>query len=114
MPVRRGRLGPVPRKDSQGAARMKKLAFVLAAAGLMSVAACHKTPQAENVENAGANAAAMLDNQGDMLSATADNMQNASAASALDNAASNAHNAADAVKGMAGNKADAIENASGK
>jgi hypothetical protein len=93
---------------------MKKLALVLATAGLMSMAACTKTPQAENVENAGDNAAAALDNQGDMLSGAADNATNDAAAATLDNAADNAHNAADAVKSDAGNKATAIDNAAGK
>jgi hypothetical protein len=94
-----------------GAARMKKLAFVLAAAGLMSVAACHKTDQAAAVENSGENASAALDNQGDMLSAAADNASNAAVANSLDNASDAAHNAADNVSSMASNKADAINNA---
>ena len=62
---------------------MKKLAFVLAAAGLMSVAACNKTPQAEAVDNAGDNAAAALDNQGDAMSAAADNTANADASATM-------------------------------
>ncbi|PXA83856.1 hypothetical protein DMC47_42140, partial [Nostoc sp. 3335mG] len=66
---------------------MKKIAIVLATAGLMSLAACgHNTNQADAVANAGDNAAASLDNQGDMLSAAADNSSNAVAANELDNA----------------------------
>ena len=51
---------------------MKKVVFVLAAAGLMSLAACSKQTPAENATDATANA--------------------------LDNAADNAHGAADAVE----------------
>ena len=52
---------------------MKKIAFVLAAAGLMSVAACSKSPEAAAVEN---NADMLADNmemQADNLDAMADN-----------------------------------------
>jgi hypothetical protein len=93
---------------------MKKFALVLAAAGLMSVAACNKTPQAEAVDNAGDNAAAALDNQGDALSAAADNASNSAVEASLDNAADNAHSAADNVSSMASDKATAIDNTAGK
>jgi hypothetical protein len=76
-----------------GAARMKKLSFVLAAAGLMSLAACNKT------EAPAANAA---DNAADAMANAADNLE-----AAADNAADAAANAADA----AGNAADAAANA---
>ena len=55
---------------------MKKFALILATAGLLGVAACHKAPQADAVENAGDNAAASLDNAGDALAAGADNVTN--------------------------------------
>jgi hypothetical protein len=77
-----------------GSIRMKKIAFVLAAAGLMSLAACSKPTPAEN------NAEAVADNldaAADNLAAVADNTTNAVAADALDNAADNLHAAADNV-----------------
>ena len=88
---------------------MKKLSIVLATAGLMALAACNKSPQAEAVENAGDNAAASMDNQADMLEATADNTSNEATSAALDNAADNEHAAADNTKDAADAKADAID-----
>jgi len=73
---------------------MKKVVFVLAAAGLMSLAACSKQTPAENATDATANA---LDNAGENLEDMAENTSNDQAAAALDNAADNAHSAADAV-----------------
>ena len=58
---------------------MKKVVFILAAAGLMSLAACSKQTPAENAVDATAN---QLDNAGENL----------------EDAASNAHDAADAVE----------------
>jgi hypothetical protein len=86
--------GPGP-KRLRGAARMKKVVFVLAAAGLMSLAACSKQTPAENATDATANA---LDNAGENLEDMADNTSNDAASAALDNAADNAHSAADAVE----------------
>ena len=93
------RAGP---KKQLGAARMKKLSFILAAAGLMSLAACNKTETP--VSNAADNAADMMENTADNLDAAADNAMNESAESTLENAADNAHAAAD-------NMADAADNA---
>lgn len=101
----------IPDLDARELPEMKKVALVLAAAGLIGVAACNKSPQADAVENAGDNAAASLDNQGDMLSAAADNATNTETSAALDNIADNAHAEADNVKDMADNKADAVSNA---
>jgi hypothetical protein len=81
---------------------------IAAAAGLLALAACQKSPQAEAVENAGENAAASIDNQADALSAAADNATDATAAT-LDNQAANLHSAADNVAEAADAKADAIE-----
>lgn len=74
---------------------MKKVVFVLAAAGLMSLAACSKQTPAENATDATANA---LDNAGENLEDLAENTSNDTASAALDNAADNAHDAADAVE----------------
>jgi len=74
---------------------MKKVVFVLAAAGLMSVAACSKQTPAENSADATANA---LDNAGENLEDLAANTSNDAAAASLDNAAENAHDAADNVE----------------
>jgi hypothetical protein len=74
---------------------MKKVVFVLAAAGLMSLAACSKQTPAENSADATANA---LDNAGENLEDMAANSGDASNAAALDNAADNMHAAADAVE----------------
>ena len=74
---------------------MKKVVFVLAAAGLMSLAACSKQTPAENAADATANA---LDNAGENLEDMADNASNDATAAALDNAADNMHSAADNVE----------------
>lgn len=73
---------------------MKKFALVLAAAGLMSLAACTKPTPAENNAEAVADT---LDNAADNIEAIADNTSNAVAADAIDNAAEGLHNTADAV-----------------
>ena len=74
---------------------MKKVVFVLAAAGLMSLAACSKQTPAENATDATANA---MDNAGENLEDMAANTSNDMAASAMDNAADNMHDAADNVE----------------
>lgn len=74
---------------------MKKAVFVLAAAGLISLAACSKQTPAENATDATANA---LDNAGENLEDMADNTSNDAAAASLDNAADNMHDAADNVE----------------
>ena len=86
------------RNNILGAARMKKLSFVLAAAGLMSLAACNKT------EAPAANAA---DNAADAMANAADNLEAAAtnAADAAANAADAASNAADAAANTADNAA---------
>ena len=85
---------------------MKKIAFVLAAAGLMSVATCSKSPEAAAVEN---NADMLADNmemQADNLDAMADNTSNATAEAVLENKADNINAAADNVRDAAEAKAD--------
>jgi hypothetical protein len=65
---------------------MKKVVFVLAAAGLMSLAACSKQTPAENAADATANA---YDNVGENLEDVSENVAAA---------ADNAHDMADAVE----------------
>lgn len=84
-----------------GSIRMKKFAFVLAAAGLMSVAACSKpeTPAENNADVVADNLQSAADN----LDAVADNTSNAVAAGALANAADNLNATADNVRDAASN-----------
>ena len=74
---------------------MKKLSFVLAAAGLMTLAACgsNETP----AENAVEAKAAAIENTADSLEAAADNATNESTEAALENTADNLHDAASNV-----------------
>lgn len=86
---------------------MKKFTVALAATGLLALAACNKTPEAQNVIDAGDNAATALANttdaMGNEMEATADNAVNA-----MGNAAEATTNAADAVKAEATNAANAM------
>jgi hypothetical protein len=84
---------------------MKKFTVVLAATGLLALAACNKTPEAQNVIDTGGNAAAALENTADNLEAVADNTTGA-AANAIGNAAEATSNAADTVKAEATNAAN--------
>ncbi len=72
---------------------MKKIALVAIAAGLMSVAACNKTP----TEAAGDNVSDNMEAQADNLEGMADNATGADAA-ALTNASENVEDQADAVE----------------
>jgi hypothetical protein len=75
---------------------MKKIVFVAAAAGLMSLAACNQeTP----TENAGDAMAANLEAQADNFEAMADNATNATAEASLENTA-------DALEEQADNAGD--------
>jgi len=65
---------------------MKKAVFILAAAGLMTLAACSKQTPAENATDAAANA---YDNIGENLEDVAENTSAA---------ADNAHDTADAIE----------------
>ena len=99
-------IGPAAIFALLGSIRMKKIAFVLAATGLMSVAACSKSPEAAAVEN---NADMLADNmeaQADNIDALADNTSNASAEATLENSADNINAAADNVRDAAEEKAD--------
>jgi hypothetical protein len=84
-----------------GSNRMKKIAFVLAAAGLMSVAACTKSPEAAAVEN---NAEMVADN----LEMGADNLE-AAASNTADAITENAGNVADNLNAAADNVREAAD-----
>jgi len=73
---------------------MKKFALVAAAFGLMSVAACNRTPTEAAADNVSDN----LEIQADNLEAAADNAATPAEAAALENASENTENAADAVE----------------
>jgi hypothetical protein len=82
--------------NAMGAIRMKKMSFVLAAAGLMTLAACNSKPAENNVENAADNVEAAADN----LEANAADLTNEAANTAVnatENAANAVENAANAV-----------------
>ncbi len=84
---------------------MKKMTIILAAAGLMSLAACNKSPEAAAVLN---NADVIADNlsaQADNLSDQADALGN-NASDAVSNAAASLDNAADTIRAEAKAKAD--------
>ena len=83
---------------------MKKFAFVLAAAGLMSLAACDSA-QENSVENAGEVAADNLEMMADNMDAMADNATTDTGAMALENQADNLNAAADNVEEAADEKA---------
>ena len=63
---------------------MKKFAIVLAAAALVSVVACKKSPEAAAVENNADMMADNMDAMADNISATADNTANATAAGMME------------------------------
>jgi hypothetical protein len=97
-----GRLGrhrAEPDKTILGAARMKKLSFVLVAAGLMSLAACSKPASEDNAASAMDNAAAAMDNAASSMESATDNMTSAAdnAAAAANSAAAAASNASNAM-----------------
>ncbi len=73
---------------------MKKIAFVVAAAGLMSVAACNRTP----TENAADAVSDNMEMQADNLGAMADNAATENQAMMYDNMSENMENRADAVE----------------
>lgn len=93
---------------------MNKFTFALAAAGLMSVAACSgQSPEAAAVENAAENSADLIENQADLLEDAADNATTEGAEAALENQADALQNTADAVQAAGAAQANAINNATG-
>jgi len=83
---------------------MKKIAFVLAAAGLMSLAACNKPAETTATQNEADAMAANLDAGANAIDAVADNTSNATASDVMENAADNVHDIADDVKASGENK----------
>jgi hypothetical protein len=73
---------------------MKKFAVILAAASLVSVAACNRTPTEAAADNVSDN----LEMQADNLEAMADNATTENGAAALENASEATENRADAVE----------------
>lgn len=73
---------------------MKKIALVLAAVGLVSVAACNRTPTEQAADNLSDN----LEMQADNLEAMADNAATPAQANMLMNASEATENRADAVE----------------
>jgi hypothetical protein len=73
---------------------MKKIAVILAAAGLVSVAACNRTPTEAAADNVSDNMEVQADNLQDM----ADNTADANQAAALTNASENMEDQADRVE----------------
>ncbi|MEV9027539.1 hypothetical protein AB0083_26790, partial [Klebsiella pneumoniae] len=59
---------------------MKKIALVLVAAGALSLAACHKNPEAAAIENNADVIADGIDNNASVLDDVASNTSNAAAA----------------------------------
>lgn len=66
---------------------MKKIALVLVAAGLVSLAACGKNPEAATIENNAEMSADGIDNSASTMDQIADNSSNAVAADLLSNTA---------------------------
>ncbi|MGN6375808.1 MAG: hypothetical protein ACTHMG_09665 [Sphingomonas sp.] len=89
--------------------KMKKIAFIVAAAGLMTLAACNKSPEASAVENNADAVASNMETQADNLDAMADNTSNGAAADQLENAADNMNAAADNVRDNADAVADNMQ-----
>lgn len=66
---------------------MKKIVLVAAATGLLSLAACAKSPEAQAVANNAEMMQDALDNAADNLEAMADDTSNAAAAASMENQA---------------------------
>jgi len=92
---------------------MKKAVLIVAALGMVPLAACSKSPEAQNVEAVTDNAADQLDANATAVSEAGDNAAAATEAAA-DNTADAMHNKADAIREAGENKADAIDKAAKK
>jgi hypothetical protein len=73
---------------------MKKIALLLAAAGLVSVAACNRTPTEQAADNVSDN----LEVQADNLEVLSETANSSGEAAALENASENVENQADAIE----------------
>ena len=87
---------------------MKKTVLIAAALGMISLAACSKSPEAQNVEAVADNTADQLDANASAVSEAGENVAAATEAAA-DNTADAMHNKADAIREAGENKADAID-----
>jgi len=85
-----------------GSIRMKKIAFVLVAAGLMSLAACNK-PAATAATNNEAEMTATLDNTASNIDDMAAATTNEAAANALENASASVTAASDNISAASKN-----------
>ena len=90
---------------------MKKIALVLVAAGLVSLAACNKNPEAAAIENNADVIADGIDNNASMIDDMASNTSNAVASDVLANKADELHDAADNVRDAGEAKADNVAKA---
>lgn len=87
---------------------MKKFALVLAAASLVSLAACKQSPAAEAITNNADVIADGLDNDSATLEAVADNTSNTAASEQIERGADNLNDAADNVRDEAAKAADNV------
>lgn len=85
---------------------MKKIVLVAAATGLLALAACSKSPEAQAVENNAEMMQDALDNAADNLEDMADNTSNAAAAASMENQADALERASDNVEDAAEAKID--------
>ena len=88
---------------------MKKFALAVAAAGLVSLAACHTSPAAEAITNNADLIADDIDNNASMIDDMADNSSNAMAADMMENKADNLHDQADNVRDEGDKLADNVK-----
>ena len=87
---------------------MKKIALVLVAAGLVSLAACNKNPEAAAIENNADMMADSIDNNASMMDQMADNSTNAMASDMMENKADAMHDTADNVRDAGDAMADNV------
>ncbi len=87
---------------------MKKIALVLVAAGLVSLAACNKNPEAAAIENNAEMMADGIDNNAAIMDDMADNSSNAVAADMMANNADAMRDTADNVRDAGEAKADNV------
>ncbi len=87
---------------------MTKIALVLVAAGLVSLAACNKNPEAAAIENNAAMMADGIDNNATMMDQMADNSSNAMASDMMANSADAMRDTADNVRDAGAAKADNV------
>ncbi|GGA48182.1 hypothetical protein GCM10011395_18090 [Sphingomonas psychrolutea] len=87
---------------------MKKIVLVLVAAGLVSLAACNKNPEAAAIENNADMMADGIDNSASAMDQMADNSSNAMASDMMENKADAMRDTADNVRDAGEAKADNV------